>query len=83
MKLFSKISPWIIFLYITLGAGYEIFTGFLTGKVEASYPFIGFSFLIFVCRVGYALEASATKTVAVDVYGAVVMSCLLILKLCL
>jgi len=45
-----------------------------------SYPFIGLSFLIFVCRVSYALESKATRTAAVDFYGAIVMLFLLILK---
>jgi hypothetical protein len=83
LKPFGDFTPLIIFLYITVGAGYEIVKGIQSSQVNATLPFILFSFLIFIFRIGYAYESKATKTVYVDVYGAAVMLILLTLKLIL
>lgn len=70
-----------IILYITLGAGHEIYYGFVHHKVQASLPFISLSAAIFLSRIGYAVESKATKTIIADSYGALTMCILLLLKL--
>lgn len=79
--MWGKLSSIIIFFYITIGAGYEIVKGIQSSQVNATLPFILLSFLIFVCRIGYALESKATKPIYADLYGAIVMLILTILKL--
>lgn len=81
LRPFSDFTPYIIFLYITIGAGYEILKGIKDSHVAASLPFILLSLLIFVGRIGYAYESNAKKTIYTDYYGAVVMLILLLLKL--
>jgi hypothetical protein len=81
LRPFSDFTPYIIFLYITIGAGYEIVKGIQSAQVNATLPFILLSFLIFVGRIGYAYESNAKKTLTADYYGAIVMLMLLLTKL--
>ena len=81
LKPFADITPWIVFLYITIGGGWELLHFFREGSVQASLPLLALSFLIFVGRIGYAYESKAKATLASDYYGGAVMLILTLLKL--
>jgi CDP-diglyceride synthetase len=82
MKLsYGTITSLAVLVYITLGAGSEIYYGLHDHEVKATLLFIALSAVIFVTRIFYAYESGAKKTLYADYYGAVVLTLLLILKL--
>jgi len=81
LKPFADLTPWIAFLYTTIGGGHELLNFFRDGHVSASFPLLALSCLIFVGRIGYAYESKAKATLASDYYGGAVMLILSLLKL--
>lgn len=80
-KLWGLLSSIAVMAYITFGAGYEIFKAMKVHKVGATVPFISLSAGIFICRFFYGYYSGARRTMTVDLYGFIVMLCLLITKL--
>lgn len=79
-KLWGYITSSLVLIYITFGAGYEIYKGFDTHHVGSSLIFIITSACIFLGRVMYGLFSGARRTIYADGYGAMVMLFLTILK---
>ena len=67
------ITKILIFTYVTVGGGYEIYSGFVNGQVHSSFIFAFLSGSIFVGRIGYGLTSGARKTIPADIYGLIVM----------
>lgn len=63
----------IVFLYVTIGGGWEIFNGITTGHVKTSFIFAFLSGLIFIGRIGYGYTSGARKTIPADIYGLVII----------
>lgn len=72
-QLWGEISKFLVMLYVTVGGGYEIISGILSGHVNSTFVFSFLSSLIFVGRVLYGFYSGARKTMWADVYGAAVM----------
>ena len=64
-------TRYIVMIYIAVGFGFEIYSGFRNHHVGASLPLIAFSGGIFVGRVMYGIYSGARRTVIADVFGIV------------
>jgi hypothetical protein len=79
MRTFKKDTIWalvtklLVFIYVTVGGGYEIYSGLVNGKVNSSFIFAFLSGAIFIGRIGYGISSGAKKTIPADIYGLVVM----------
>lgn len=71
----------LIFIYVTIGGGYEIYSGLTSGQVHSSFLFAFLSGAIFVGRIGYGISSGAKKTIPADIYGLVVMWFIAFLRL--
>ena len=71
--IWALITKIIVFVYVTIGGGYEIYVGITTKHVHTSFIFAFLSGSIFVGRIGYGLSSGARKTIPADIYGLIVM----------
>ena len=71
--LWSWITKILVFIYVTIGAGSEIYSGITRGSVHTSFLFAFLSGTIFVGRIGYSITSGAKKTIPADIYGLVVL----------
>jgi hypothetical protein len=67
------ITKTLVFVYVTFGGGYEIYSGVTKGEVHSSFIFAFLSGTIFIGRIGYGITSGAKKTIPADIYGLVVM----------
>jgi len=67
------ITKTLVFIYVTVGGGYEIYSGVTNGEVHSSFIFAFLSGTIFIGRIGYGVTSGAKKTIPADIYGLVVM----------
>jgi hypothetical protein len=67
------ITKILVFAYVTIGGGYELYSGIVHGQIQSSFVFAFLSGAIFVGRIGYGIASGAKKTVPADMYGLVVM----------
>ncbi len=63
----------IVIIYVTIGGGYEIYSGIITRHMHSSFIFAFLSGSIFIGRIGYGITSGAKKTVPADIYGLIVM----------
>ena len=77
----ALITKILVFVYVTFGGGYEIYSGLTTGKVGSSFVFAFLSGMIFIGRIGYGITSGAKKTILADAYGLVVMWTIAFLRL--
>jgi len=71
--LWATITKTLVFTYVTIGGGYEIYSGIVNGQVHSSFIFAFLSGSIFIGRIGYGISSGANKTVPADVYGLIIM----------
>jgi hypothetical protein len=69
----GNITKTLVFIYVTIGGGYEIYSGITTGHIHSSFIFAFLSGSIFIGRIGYGISSGAKKTIPADIYGLVVM----------
>lgn len=79
--IWSIVTKVLIFIYVTFGGGYEIYSGLSGGQVHSSFIFAFLSGSIFVGRIGYGITSGARKTIPADIYGLVVMWAVAFLRL--
>lgn len=79
--LWALITKLLVFAYVTLGGGYEIYSGFTHGHVNSSFIFAFLSGSIFIGRIGYGIASGAKKTIPADIYGLVIMWVVAFLRL--
>lgn len=72
-SLWAMITKILVFTYVTIGGGYEIYSGISHGQVHSSFIFAFLSGSIFIGRIGYGISSGAKKTVPADIYGLIVM----------
>lgn len=72
-QIWATITKLIVFTYVTIGAGYEIFNGLKTGHMKTSFLFAFLSGSIFIGRIGYGYYSGARKTIPADIYGLIVL----------
>lgn len=71
--LWGNITKLIIFLYVTIGGGSEIYNGITTGEIKSSFLFAFLSGCIFFGRIGYGYHSGARKTIPADIYGLIII----------
>jgi len=71
----------LVFIYVTFGGGYEIYSGVVHKQVHTSFIFAFLSGSIFIGRIGYGITSGAKKAIPADIYGLVVMWVLAFLRL--
>jgi hypothetical protein len=81
--IWAWITKTLIFIYVTFGGGYEIYSGITKGTVHSSFIFAFLSGTIFIGRIGYGITSGAKKTIPADIYGLIVMWSIATLRLCL
>jgi hypothetical protein len=79
--LWGWITKILVFTYVTIGGGYELYSGIKTGHVHSSFIFAFLSGSIFIGRIGYGKSSGASKTIPADIYGLVVMWSVAFLRL--
>lgn len=57
----AMITKILVFTYVTIGGGYELYCSFTTGKVHSSFIFAFLSGSIFIGRIGYGITSGAKK----------------------
>lgn len=80
-QVWAMITKILVFIYVTIGGGYEIYSGIILGQVHSSFIFAFLSGSIFIGRIGYGITTGANKTVPADIYGLVVMWAVAFLRL--
>jgi hypothetical protein len=71
--LWAWITRSLVIIYVTLGGGYEIYSGITKGVVHSSFIFAFLSGSVFIGRIGYGITSGAKKTIPTDLYGLTVM----------
>lgn len=79
--LWAWITKLLVFTYVTLGGGYELYSGFVNHHVNSSFIFAFLSGSIFIGRIGYGISSGAKKTVPADIYGLIIMWTVAFLRL--
>lgn len=79
--IWAMITKFIVFIYVTIGGGYELYSGIMHGHVNSSFIFAFLSGTIFIGRIGYGMSSGANKTVPADIYGLIVMWSVAFLRL--
>jgi hypothetical protein len=79
--IWATATKFFIFIYVTIGGGYELYSGIMNGHVNSSFIFAFLSGTIFIGRIGYGTSSGANKTVPADIYGLIVMWSVAFLKL--
>ncbi len=69
----GNITKIIVFIYVTIGGGYELYFGITTHHIHSSFLFAFLSGTIFIGRIGYGIHSGAQKTIPADIYGLIVM----------
>jgi len=72
-EFWGNLLKWLVFLFVTVGGGYEIFSGIRDKHIQSSLIFIFLSFTIFAGRIFYAIASGARKSLPAEIYGAIVM----------
>jgi hypothetical protein len=72
-QVWATITKLIVFTYVTIGVGYEIWNGIQTGHMKTSFLFAFLSGCIFIGRIGYGYYSGAKKTISADIYGLIVL----------
>ncbi|MBP6856050.1 MAG: hypothetical protein KBC42_03115 [Candidatus Pacebacteria bacterium] len=80
-QVWAIITKILVFTYVTVGGGYEIYCGIFHGQVHSSFIFAFLSGSIFIGRIGYGITSGANKTVPADIYGLVIMWSVAFLRL--
>ena len=71
--LWASITKILVFMYVTIGGGYEIINGLTNDTVKTSFIFAFLSGCIFIGRIGYGIYSGAKRTIIADIYGLVVI----------
>ena len=71
--LWANMTKIIVFTYVTIGGGNELYNGIMTGNIKSSFLFAFLSGCIFIGRIGYGYYSGAKKTIIADIYGLVVI----------
>jgi hypothetical protein len=79
--LWAWITKILVFTYVTLGGGYELYSGVFKHHVNSSFIFAFLSGSIFIGRIGYGISSGAKKTVPADIYGLIIMWTVAFLRL--
>jgi len=69
----ANMTKVIVFVYVTIGGGSEIYNGIITGHIKSSFLFAFLSGCIFIGRIGYGYYSGALKTIITDIYGLVII----------
>jgi cation transport ATPase len=80
-KFWGKTLQFLLFCFVSFGAGYEIYTGIRDKHMHSSFLMTVFSMLIFIASVFYCYASGAIKPVKANIYGAIVMFIMVILHL--
>lgn len=72
-QIWASVTKILVFTYVTLGGGYELYCGITSGQVHSSFIFAFLSGCIFIGRIGYGISSGANKTILTDIYGLIVM----------
>lgn len=79
--MWGNITKAFVFIYVTIGGGYEIYSGLVNGVVHSSFLFAFLSGSIFIGRIGYGVTSGAKRTLPADIYGLVMMWVVAFLRL--
>ena len=71
--LWGWITKILVIAYVTIGGGYELYSGITEGIVHSSFIFAFLSGTIFIGRIGYGITSGAKKTIPADIYGLIMM----------
>lgn len=77
----ANVTKIIVFIYVTIGGGWEIWNGIKTGHIKTSFLFAFLSGSIFIGRIGYGFTSGARKTIPADIYGLVMIWAVAFLRL--